>query len=153
MHSIRHNFWPLSTFRDLTELQAQANQWRDQVAKGRVHTTTGEPPLQRFAPEGMRPVPAWVPDCRDTAQAQVHTDFSIRFDGNTSTVPPWLMGPVITVKAAPLQVAGSFQDKPVATHCRCWQRQQRIELPQHRAAAHKHHRRHWDSPEGAAVIA
>jgi hypothetical protein len=36
---------------------------------------------------------------------------------------------------------------------RCWQRKQRIELPQHREAAHKHHRRHWYSQEVAAFIA
>ena len=44
MHSIRYNFWPLRTFHDLTDLQAQANQWRDQVANVRVHTTTGHRP-------------------------------------------------------------------------------------------------------------
>jgi transposase len=74
IHYIRHNFWPLRTFRDLTDLQAQANQWRDQVANVRIHTTTGEPPIQRFDPKAMRPLPALVPDCRDTAQAKVHTD-------------------------------------------------------------------------------
>ena len=54
IHYIRHNFWPLRTFRDLTDLQAQANQWRDQVANVRVHTTTGQPPIQRFDPKAMR---------------------------------------------------------------------------------------------------
>jgi transposase len=58
LHSIRHHCWPRRTFRALTELQAQANQWRDQVAHGRVHTTTGEPPLQRFDPKAMRALPA-----------------------------------------------------------------------------------------------
>ena len=83
IHYIRHNFWPRRTFRDLPDLQAQANQWRDQVANVRVHATTGEPPIQRFDPTAMRPLPALLPDCRDTAQAKVHTDFSIRFDGHT----------------------------------------------------------------------
>ena len=129
IHYIRHNFWPLRTFRDLTDLQAQANQWRDQIANVRVHTTTGEPPIQRFAPKAMRPLPALLPDCRDTAQAKVHTDFSIRFDGNTYTVPPWLIGKAITVKADHHQVTCYFKDKPVATHFRSWQRKQRIELP------------------------
>ena len=153
IHYIRHNFWPLRTFRDLTDLQAQAHQWRDQVANVRVHATTGEPPIQRFAPKAMRPLPALVPDCRDTAQAKVHTDFSIRFDGNTYTVPPWLIGKVLTVKADHHQVTCYFKDKTVATHFRCWQRKQRIELPQHREAAHKHHRRPWYSQEVAALIA
>jgi transposase len=152
IHYIRHNFWPLRTFRDLTDLQAQANQWRDQVANVRVHNTTGQRPIERFDPKAMRPLPDLVPDCRDQAPAKVHTDFSIRFDGNTYTVPPWLIGKTITVKADHHQVTCYFKDKTVATHLRCWQRKQRIELPQHREAAQKHHRRHWYSQEVAAFI-
>lgn len=152
LHYIRHNFWPLRTFRDLPDLQAQANQWRDQVANVRVHNTTGHRPSERFDPTAMRPLPDLVPDCRDTALAKVHTDFSIRFDGNTYTGPPWLIGKSIVVKADHHHLTCYFKDKTVATHLRCWQRKQRIELPQHREAAQKHHRRHWYSQEVAACI-
>ena len=153
IHYIRHNCWPLRTFRDLTDLQAQANQWRDQVANVRVHSTTGHRPNERFDPQAMRALPALLPDCRDTPLVKVHTDFSIRFDGHTYTVPPWLLGKSITVKADHHQVTCYFKEKTVATHLRCWQRKQRIELPQHREAAQKHHRRHWYSQEVAAFIA
>jgi transposase len=153
MHYIRHNFWPLRTFTNLQDLQAQANQWRDQVANVRVHTTTGQRPIDRFDPKAMRPLPEPLPDCRDTALAQVHTDFSIHFDGNTYTVPPWLLGKAITVKADHHRLTCYFKDKAVATHPRCWQRKQRIELPQHREAARKHPHRHWYSQEVAAFIA
>ena len=153
IHYIRHKFWPLRTFRDLPDLQAQANQWRDQVANVRGHNTTGQRPLDRFVPKAMRPLPALLPDCRDTAHAKVHTDFSIRFDGNTDTVPPWLLGKTLTVKADHHQVTCYFKDTVVATHLRCWQRKQRIELSHHREAAQKPHRRHWDSQEVAAFIA
>jgi transposase len=153
IHSIRHHFWPRRTFRALTTLQAHATQWRDQVAKVRVHATTGEPPIQRFAPKAMRPLPALVPDGRDTAQAKVHTEFSMRCDGNTYTVPPWLIGQTITVQADQHHLTCYCKDKAVATHFRCWQRTQRIALPQHREAAHKHHRRSWDSQDVAALIA
>jgi transposase len=152
IHDIRYNFWPLRTFRDLTDLQAHANQWRDHVANVRIHTTTGEPPIQRFDPKAMRALPALGPDCRDTAQAKVHTDYSMRFDGNTYTVPPWLLGTSLTVKADHHQVTCYCKDKAVATHLRCWQRTQRIALPQHREAAHKHHRRYWYSQDVAALI-
>jgi transposase len=152
MHYIRHNFWPLRTFQDLPDLQNQANQWRDQVANVRGHSTTGQSPIERFDPKAMRPLPELLPDCRDTAPAKVHTDFAIYFDGNTYTVPPWLIGKIITVKADYHQLTCYFKDKAVATHPRCWQRKQRIELPQHRELARKHHRRHWDSQEVAALL-
>jgi transposase len=150
IHYIRHNFWPLRTFRDLTDLQNQANAWRDQVANARLHATTGQRPRDRFEPTAMRPLPALLPDCRDTAQAKVHTDFAVHFDGNTYTVPPWLIGKTLTVKADHHQLTCYLKDKAVATHPRCWQRKQRLELPQHREMAHKHHRRSWHSQEVAA---
>ena len=152
IHYIRHNFWPLRTFRDLSDLQAQANQWRDEVANVRLHRTTGQRPIDRFESTAMRPLPELLPDCRDQALAKVHTDFSIHFDANTYTVPPWLIGKTITVKADHHQVTCYFKDKAVATHLRTWQRKQRIELTQHREAAQKHHRRHWYSQEVAAFI-
>lgn len=152
IHYLRHNFWPLRTFRDLSDLQAQANQWRDPIATGRLHNPTGQRPSERFDPKARRVLPALLPDCRDQAPAKVHTDFSMRFDGNPSTVPPWLMGKTVTVKADHHQVTCYFQDKAVATHLRTWQRTQRIELPPHREAAHKRHRRHWSSQEVAAFI-
>jgi transposase len=152
IHYIRHNFWPLRTFRDLDDLQAQADQWRDHVANVRRHNTTGQRPIERFDPKAMRPLPAFLPDCRDQALAKVHSDFAIHFDGNTYTVPPWLIGKTITVKADHHQVTCYLKDKVVATHLRTWQRKQRIELPQHHEAAKKHHRRHWYSQEVAAFV-
>ena len=152
IHYIRHNFWPLRTFRDLPDLQRQANEWRDQVANARIHSTTGQRPIDRFDPSAMHPLPELLPDCRDTVQAKVHTDFCVHFDGNTYTVPPWLIGKTLTVKADHYQLTCYLKDKVVATHPRCWQRKQRLELPQHREMAHKHHRRSWHSQEVAAFL-
>ena len=64
----------------------------------------------------------------------------------------WIPGKSIVVKADHHHVTCYFKDKTVATHWRCWQRKQRIELPQHREAAQKHHRRHWYSQEVAAFV-
>jgi hypothetical protein len=152
IHYIRHHFWPLRTFRDLTERQAQANHWRDQVANVRIHNTTGQRPSERFAPQAMRAFPELFPDGRDTSQATVHTAFSIRFDGTPSTVPPWLIGKTSTVQADHHHLTCYVKEKTVAPHLRCGQRKQRIALPQHREAAQKHHRRHWYSHEVAAFL-
>lgn len=153
IHYIRHNFLPLREFTNLDDLQAQANAWRDQVANRRVHSTTGWRPIERFRPEAMRPLPEWLPDCRDHAVAKVHTDFSVQFDGNTYSAPPWTVGKQLTVKADHHRVTLSFKDKAIATHARCWQRKQRLELPEHRQAAKHHQQRHWRSPEVAAFVA
>ncbi|MBT8407973.1 MAG: IS21 family transposase [Deltaproteobacteria bacterium] len=152
IHYIRYNFWPLRTFKDLKDIQTQANHWRDQVANQRIHATTGDRPIERFNSEAMTALPEHLPDCRDTKLAKVHTDFSIRFDGNAYTVPPWAIGKQVVAKADHHSLTIYLKDKAIATHPRCWQRKARIELPQHREAARKHHHRHWLSAEIAAFI-
>jgi transposase len=153
IHYIRHNFWPLRSFTNLDDLQAQANHWRDQIANRRVHRTTGFRPIERFRPEAMRPLPEFLPDCRDTAVAKVHRDFAILFDGNAYSAPPWAIAKTVTVKADHRHVTLYFKDRAIATHTRCWGRNQRLELPRHRQAAQQHHPRHWLSPDVAAFIA
>jgi len=152
IHYIRYNFWPLRSFRDLRDLQVQANHWRDHVANVRVHSTTGERPIDRFKAECMRPLPELLPDCRDTAICKVYPDFSIRFDGNSYTVPPWAIDKGVVAKADQHTLTIYFKDKPIATHHRSWERRKRIELPSHREAARKEQRRIWRSQEVAAFI-
>jgi transposase len=153
IHYIRNNFWPLRSFTNLDDLQAQADHWRDQVANRRVHNTTGVRPIERFAPEAMRPLPEFLPDCRDTAVVKVHSDFAIQFDGNSYSAPPWTIAKTLTVKADHDHVTLYFKDSAIATHRRCWGRKERLELPQHRQAAQHHHPRHWLSHEVAAFVA
>ncbi|MBW2072942.1 MAG: IS21 family transposase [Deltaproteobacteria bacterium] len=152
IHYIRYNFWPLRTFKNLKDIQAQANHWRDQVANQRIHATTGERPSERFKPEAMTALPEHLPDCRESQPAKVHTDFSIRFDGNSYTVPPWAIGKQVLVKADHHSLTIYLKDRAIARHRRCWQRKERIELPAHREAARKHQHRHWLSTDIAAFI-
>jgi transposase len=151
IHYIRHNFWPLRTFTDLDDLQRQADIWRDNVANVRIHATTGEKPAERFQPAAMRPIDSAVDlDLRDRATAKVHVDFSVRFDGNTYTVPPWAVGRQVVIAADHRQVTIYYKTRIIAVHQRSWQRKQRIESPHHRQAALKGLRRQWASAEVAA---
>jgi transposase len=152
IHYIRYNFWPLRSFTDLADVQVQANHWRDQVANTRVQSTTGERPVDRFKREAMRPLPDLLPDCRDTEHCKVYSDFSIRFDGNSYTVPPWAIGKGVVAKADHHTLTVYCKDKPIATHTRSWERGKRIELPSHREAARKEQRTIWRSQEVGAFI-
>jgi len=152
IHYIRYNFWPLRSFMDLTDVQRQADHWRDHVANVRVQSTTGERPIDRFKGEAMRPLPDLLPDCRDTELCKVYADFSIRFDGNSYTVPPWAIGKEVVAKADHHTLTVYFKDKPIATHTRSWEKRKRIELPSHREAARKEQRTIWRSQEVGAFI-
>jgi len=66
---VRQNFWPLRSFTDLADVNAQARQWLKEVANQRQHRETGEKPDERFQPESLRPLPALSPDYRDTVEA------------------------------------------------------------------------------------
>ena len=131
IHYVRYNFWPCRTFVDLDDVNAQALQWRDQVANRRVHGTTNEIPQQRFRPEALRALPPVLPDTRDTAAARVHNDCRFKFDGNLYSAPHWLVGKVLTLKADEHTVTVSYRDKIVAHHRRSWQRKALIENPNH----------------------
>ena len=58
---IRQNFWPARTFTDLMDVQNQVNQWRHTVANVRIHQTTGEKPIDRFARVVPKPLPEGLP--------------------------------------------------------------------------------------------
>lgn len=152
IHYIRHNFWPLRSFTDLFDLQPQADHWRDTIANLRIHGTTGQRPIERFQAQALRPLPEFLPDCRDTAPAKVYSDFSIRFDANTYTVPPWAIGKQVIVKADPRTLCVYLKDKVIATHSRSYKRKERIELPAHKEAALKQKRKLWKSDLVQAFI-
>ncbi|MBW2739018.1 MAG: IS21 family transposase [Deltaproteobacteria bacterium] len=149
---IRNNFIPLRSFTDLKNVQTQADHWRDHVANQRMHNTTGEKPGCRFKQDAMRPLPELLPDCRDAAIVKVHSDFSIRFDCNNYTVPPWTIGKKVVAKGDNQTITVYYKDKPIAVHERNWQRRQRIELAGHREDAEKQIHRKWHSDEVAALI-
>jgi hypothetical protein len=136
----------------LTPNPGQANGWRDSVANVRLHSTTGERPGERFKPESMTPLPELLADCRDSAVAKVHSDFSIHFDGNTYSAPPWLVGKTVTARADHHTLTIYFKDKAVATHKRSWHRKQRIESAHHREAAQKSRHHNWLSEDVALLM-
>ena len=73
---VKGNFLPLRQFRDLSDLNAQSQHWVLQEAGLRIHGTTREQPLMRFALERplMKPLPPLAPDLGVWAQASVHRD-------------------------------------------------------------------------------
>jgi len=52
-----------------------------------------------LSPEALHLLPAITPDYRDTADALVHKDLRLAFDGNHYCVPPRYVGYWLTVKA------------------------------------------------------
>jgi transposase len=68
---VRQNFWPLRSFPDLADVNAQARQWMKEVANQRRHRETGQAPDERFQAEALRPLPLLLPDYRDTNRRRI----------------------------------------------------------------------------------
>ena len=115
--------------------QQQMRHWLDNVANVRKHHTTGQRPVDRL--HALRPVPDLLPDCRQVCSLLVHKDFGVRFDTNVYTVPPWAIGKHVTLKADTARVSVYFKDRLIASHTRCWDRRQRIELDIHKEQVKK----------------
>jgi transposase len=121
---LRQNFWPLRTFTDLADVNLQARQWLQQVANQRRHRETGQTPEERFQAEALRSLPVITPDYRDTAEALVHKDLRLSFDGNRYCVPPRYVGRHLTLKADASSVTIYDQYQEIVSYARCWQRGQ-----------------------------
>jgi len=61
----------------------------------------------------------------------------IQFDGNRYSVPPQLTGTTVLVRANETHVRVFADGNSVTSHTRCYDRNQRLSLPEHRLAALK----------------
>ena len=117
-------FWPLRSFTDLTDVNLQVRKWLEEVADQRRHRETNQTPQEGFQPEALRALPALTPDYRDVAEALVHKDLRLSFDGNRYCVPPRYLGRDLTIKADSSSV--TIYDQQIVSYARCWQRGQVI---------------------------
>jgi transposase len=116
---------------------ALAPWWRDHVANVRLHETTRQRPVDRFPQERslLRALPAIPFDTDEIVPAVVSPHAQIEFDANHYSVPPHLARQTVTVRADGQEIRIVHQGQVVAQHVRCYQRRQRIVLPDHRLAA------------------
>jgi len=116
---------------------AFAPRWRDEIANVRTHETTRERPVDRFPKERslLRALPTIPFDTDEIVPAVVSPHARVKFDANRYSVPPHLARQTVTIRADGQEVGIVHQGQIVARHSRCYQRRQRIVLPEHRTAA------------------
>jgi transposase len=97
---VKRNFVPGREFRDLEDFNAQLAAWQLEVADVRVHGTTHQRPIERFA----REAPALVPTASQASFLQamvrervVAEDWLVAIDGNRYSVPFGLIGKTVQV--------------------------------------------------------
>jgi|APSaa5957512576_1039674.scaffolds.fasta_scaffold09756_2 transposase len=140
---LRNNFYPLRKFNGLCDANKQVIEWLSETANQRIHKTTNQKPLERHQKEALQILPENIPQIYETRQVKVHKDFSILFDTNYYTVPPWTVGEYLIVKADQSVVKLFKEDKLLATHQRCWNKKRRIESSYHKEQAKKLNNDKW----------
>jgi transposase len=98
---IKSSFWPGVCFTDLDDLNNQARAWCEQRNR-QVHQTTHQRPLDRWAEEGLQPLPhgyAWERFASE--ERKVSWDGYLSYDGVLYGLPsdPPLAGRIVQVRA------------------------------------------------------
>lgn len=138
---------------DDADLNRRALVWCEDVA-GRVCTTTGVAPWERFAEERdhLRSLPGVAFDCRSVETRRVLREAVIAHAGNRYSVPSQLVGRTVTVKEGFDGMLCVYADADeVAVHPRLSGRGQASILPQHHAALWKALRQLGPKPRRAAA--
>ena len=145
---VKGNFLPTRSFRDLADVNAQARRWVMEQAGQRVHGTTRERPLARFALERplMRTLPQPAPDLGVWAQVSVHRDCHVQFERVLYSVPFALVGKRLWLRATDTAVTIYQDHRLIATHPRGRRAGDRLTVRDHlppEAQAWFAHDRHW----------
>ncbi|HLI58327.1 MAG TPA: IS21 family transposase [Solirubrobacteraceae bacterium] len=138
------NFEPGRQFANQLDFQDQLDQWFVK-ANGRVHKTLRQIPNDRLALErqGMRPVPAVMPDVALRWVTRVSPDPYLRVDTNDYSLHPAFVGRQVEVRVDQDRILAGVLDtgEVVANHARVFAKHRTITALEHaRAHRDQHHR-------------
>jgi transposase len=130
---IKRNFLPLRSFRDLTDANRQLQHWILEQAGNRIHGSTYEKPLTRFATEQglLAPLPDCPPEPATWARVKVHRDAHVQFEKCLYSVPFRLMKQTLWLKVTPVTVRIYRDHELVATHPRLFKPGSRSTIEDH----------------------
>ena len=116
---VKRNFLPGRTFRDLADFNEQLRTWLTEIADCRIHGTTHEPPIERYARERETLMP--VAGRASFLQAMrrervVADDWLVSIDTNRYSVPWKLIGKTVDVVRVGAHWQISHRGQIVAEH-------------------------------------
>lgn len=131
---IKKSFLPLRPFRSLADANRQLHAWIMDEAGNRIHGTTREAPLKRFAEvekDMLSPLPPVPPELATWAKVKVHRDAHVQYEYNHYSVPFRLAGSALWLKATDAMLTLYREHEVVATHVRATGRGQRKTVADH----------------------
>lgn len=135
---IKGSFLPLREFRGLADANRQLQAWIMTEAGNRIHGTTREAPLARFAEVEKSLLPALPdvpPELATWAKVKVHRDAHVQYQQNYYSAPFRLAGQSLWLKATDTMVTLYREQESVATHVRATGHGQRKTVTDHMPSA------------------
>lgn len=131
---LRRNFLPGREFIDMVDFDAQLDEWNATVSDVRIHGTTHEKPIERFAAERAHLTPiAGHGSFRHEARRSriVAEDYLVSVGTNRYSVPFTLIGQPVEIEQRDAQLFVYHRDRLVATHMELPGKHQLSILPEH----------------------
>jgi transposase len=150
---LKRNFVPGRTFHDLEDFNAQLLDWQREIADRRIHGTTHERPVDRFAVEAAHLVPTGAQPGFLAALVRervVAEDWLVSIDSNRYSVPCRLIGQTVQVVREADRWVIRHRGQVVAEHVVLEGRAQLAVIPQHGpGAAARSARQRYGTPRHA----
>lgn len=131
---VKRNFLPGRSFHDIDDFLAQLADWNTTIADLRIHGTTHEAPLERFAGErdALIPTRGQAPFALAARVSRiVASDYLVSFASNRYSVPFPLIGQTVEVEARGDAIRIYRRGALIATHPRLTGAHQFRILPEH----------------------
>jgi len=127
---VKHNAIAGRRFDSFAALEGHLDEWMREIADRRIHGTTGEAPMARFAREeaaALRPLDGRPPfgQTRELIR-RVRSDATVEVDTNSYSVPWRLIGETVAVTAAAGRIVVRHGGGEVADHGEIVGRRQRV---------------------------
>ncbi len=121
---LKRSFLPLREFRHRDDAQQQLQAWVLGEAGNRIHGTTRQAPLNRFAEVEkalLQPLPEHPPEISEWARPKVHRDGHVQYGRCYYSVPFRFVDQRLWLRATPTTVRIYWEQELVATHPRLFQ--------------------------------
>jgi len=130
---LKSNFLPTRSFRDLADLNAQAQAWVMTEAGTRIHGTTHERPLVLFDTERalLQALPAVAPDLGTWHRVVLHRNCQLAHDKALYSAPFTLVGKTLWLRATDTVMALYEDYRHLYTHARAQRPGERKTLLDH----------------------
>lgn len=120
---VKKSFQPLREFRDLADANRQLHEWVMGKAGNRIHGTTKQQPLARFAEmerDFLRPLPDIPPELAAWAAAKLHGNCHVQFEKSFYSAPFTLVHKSLWLRATEKTVQIFHEQQLVASHPRMY---------------------------------